>query len=64
MYKIEPHVIFPPLIVGIDALSIEIEYVQEHLIGEIIDRQVRQPLCQCVLTCVLTCVKSVGGHFE
>jgi hypothetical protein len=45
-------------------LSIEIEYIQEHLIEEIIDRQGRQPLCQCVLTCVLTYVESVGGHFE
>jgi hypothetical protein len=45
MCETEPHVVFPPLvIVGIDALSIGIEYLQEHLIGEMIDRPVRRPL--------------------
>ena len=33
----------PPLvIVGIDVLSIAVEYFQEHLIGELIDRQTAQ----------------------
>jgi hypothetical protein len=55
MCEMEPHVGFPPLaIVGIDASSIGIKYLQEHLIGEMMDRPVRRPLC------VLPCEKSVG----
>ena len=45
MCETDPHVSFPPLkIVGIDVLSIGIEYLQEQVIGEMIDRQVWQPL--------------------
>jgi hypothetical protein len=52
---------FPPLlIVGIDALSIEIEYIQEHFkfVREMIGRQVRRLLR--VLTGALTYGKLVG----
>jgi hypothetical protein len=63
MCEENPHVVFLPLaIVGIEASSIGIEYLQEHLIGEMIDRPGRRPLC--VLTGGfkggLTCGKSVG----
>ena len=63
MCKIDPHNFLPPLmIVGIDALSIGIEYLQEHLIGEIIDRELLRPLC--ILTSAFTCGKSVGGSLR
>ena len=43
MYEIYPHMFLSPLvIVGIDVLSIAVEYFQEHLIGELIDRQTAQ----------------------
>jgi hypothetical protein len=51
---------FPPLsTIGVDALSIGIEYLQEHLIGDMFDSQVRRPLR--VPTCALTCVKISGS---
>ena len=63
MCETDPHVSFPPLkIVGIDVLSIGIEYLQEQVIGEMIDRQVWQPLR--VLEDVLTSGTSVGGSWE
>jgi hypothetical protein len=59
MGEMEPHVVFPPLaIVGIDASSIGIEYLQEHLIREMVDCPVRRPIC--ILIGALTCGKSVG----
>jgi hypothetical protein len=54
---------FPP-IVGRNASSIEIEYLQEYLVGEMIDGQSRRPLTQCVLTRELTCAKSISGSLQ
>jgi hypothetical protein len=41
MGEIEPHMVFPPLIIvetRMQALSIKIEYLEEYLTGEMIDR--------------------------
>ena len=65
MCKIEPHIFFPPLLL-IVALPIGIEYDYEHLIGDMIDCQVRRLVRRtiCFETRTLTCLKSVGSHFE
>ena len=57
MYEVEPCEFLPPLIVVlvVEASSIGIEYLEEHLIGETIDRQVWRRFR--VLAGTLTCGK-------
>ena len=56
-----PRMFLPPLVsVSVDVLSIRIEYFQEDLIRELIDRQARGPLsalarCVLALAGALTC---------
>jgi hypothetical protein len=62
MCEIEPHIFFP-IITGIGALSIGIEYLYEQLVREkMIDRQFRRLLC--VLTGALTCGISMSESWQ
>ena len=59
MCEMEPNAFFPPLlIIGADALSIGIKYLQEHLISDMFGSRVRR--LPCVPTGALTCVNLVG----
>ena len=61
MGEIKPQIFFPPLIVvGIDALSIGVEYLQESFIREMIDSQVPSRRLLCILINKMACGKSVS----
>ena len=58
MCEIKPQIFFPPLIVvGIDALSIGVEYLQENFIMEMIDSQVPSRRLPCIVVGKMACGK-------
>jgi hypothetical protein len=62
MCEIEPHIFLPPMmIIGIDVLTIEIEYVQENLVRKMVNCQIWRP--RCVLTALAGALTSQDHEF-